>query len=230
LPEGAIHYSAGVEHSFTDAISIDVQGYYKELFHQSRTTLAMDSGSSANIDTVDLGYTSDGVGHSYGLEVLLRHQLTRNFFGWLAYSLSRSERYYALTGKWGLQALDQTHYLIAIGSYKLPYDFIVGLRLRYGTGALSTPYAGAIYDANGNYYFPLIGDLWSRRLPPFFQADVRIDKRFVFQQWMLAVYADVMNVTNRQNVEGVLNNFDYTREQYLYGLPIIPAVGVRGEF
>jgi hypothetical protein len=31
-------------------------------------------------------------------------------------------------------------------------------------------------------------------------------------------------------VEGTLNNFDYTQERFLYGLPIIPALGVRGEF
>ncbi len=229
LPEAAAHYSLGVEHQLTDAIGIDVQGYYKSLFHQSRTTLALDSGSDANIDTVDLGYVSDGVGRSYGLEVLLRHQLTRNFFGWIAYSLSKSERYYALTGKWGLHPLDQPHNLIAVASYKLPYDFIVGVRLRYASGSLSTPIAGAIYDANGNYYYPLFGEIFSRRLPAFFQADLRVDKRFVFKDWMLSVYADVMNATNRQNVEGVLNNFDYTQERYLYGLPIIPAVGVRGE-
>ena len=117
-----------------------------------------------------------------------------------------------------------------IGSYKLPYDFIFGVRLRYVSGPLDTPIVGAVWDANGNYYFPIPGRENSRRLPDFFQLDVRIDKRFVFKNWMLAVYCDVQNVTNRANVEAVVNNYDYTKEAYLTGLPIIPVLGARGEW
>ena len=164
------------------------------------------------------------------MELLLRHQLTKNFFGWIAYSLSKSERVYPGTDTWALHPLDQPHNLIVIASYKLPYDIIAGVRIRYATGSLDTPYLGAIYDANGNYYYPLIGPLFSHRLPPFFQMDVRIDKRFVFNRWMLSLYADVQNVTNRQNVEGVAYNFNYTDQNYIYGIPILPALGIRGEF
>jgi TonB family protein len=230
LPEASAHYSVGVEKQLTDALSVDLQVYYKSLFHQSRTTLAPPVNSDPATAERDLQFVSDGVGRSAGVELLIRHQLTKNFFGWISYSLSRAERYYALNEKFGLHPLDQPHNLIAVGSYKLPLDFILGARIRYASGALSTPYVGAIYDANGNYYFPLLGDLYSRRLPPFFALDVRIDKRFVFDQWMLALYLDVQNATNHGNVEGVAYNFDYTQEQYLYGLPILPALGIRGEF
>ncbi|MBI3182359.1 MAG: TonB family protein [Myxococcales bacterium] len=230
LPEGAAHYSVGLEHRFTDAISVDVQLYYKSLFNQSRTTLALSPDAPVDIDTVDLQYTSTGVGRSYGAEVLVRHQLTRNFFGWLSYSLSRSERDYPGEAEYRLHPLDQPHNLIAVASYKLPYDFVLGGRIRYASGPLTTPFVGAIYDANGNYYFPLLGPLFSRRLPSFFQLDVRLDKRFVYERWMLSLYADVMNVTNHGNVEGVVNNFDFTQEQFLYGLPILPSLGIRGEF
>lgn len=230
LPEAATHYSAGVEHRFTDAIHMDLQAFYKDLFHQTQATLAVPVGSEASVDTVDLRYTSNGVGRSYGVELLVRHQLTRNFFGWVAYTLSRSERVDVETGKWRLHMLDQPHNLIAVASYKLPLDFVAGARVRYASGSLNTPYVGAIYDANGNYYYPLFGERYSRRLPAFFQLDVRVDKRFVFERHMIAAYLDVQNVTNRMNVESVTYNFDYTQEQYFYGLPIIPSLGLRGEF
>ncbi len=229
LPEGASHYTVGVEHHFTDAISLDVQLYYKDLFHQARATLGADSGIT-NVDTVDLHYVSTGVGKGYGVELLLRHALTKNFFGWIAYSLSRTERDYAQGQQYGAHPFDQPHNLVIVASYKLPYDFIVGAKLRYTTGPLNTPTIGSIYDTNGNYYYPLFGPQWSRRLPDFFQLDVRIDRRFVFERWMLALYVDVQNVTNRQNVEGVTNNYDYTKEQFIYGLPIIPVLGVRAEW
>jgi TonB family protein len=227
LPEGARHYAVGVERQFTDALGLDVQVYYKDLFDQAQSVPAP---SSPDTDASLPSYASTGKGRGYGVELLLRHQLTRNFFGWIAYSLSRTERRDSLTGKMRPGPLDQPHNLVAVASYKLPQDFIAGVRLRYSSGPLDTPVAGAIYDANANYYFPLIGERFSRRLPAFFQADVRLDKRFVYDDWMLALYVDVQNVTNRQNVEGTLNNFDYTQERFLYGLPIIPAIGVRGEF
>ncbi len=230
LPEAADHYSVGVEHQFTEVIGLDVQLYYKRLFDQAEATLAPPAGSEASVDTVDLRYESSGSGRSYGVELLLRHQLSKNFFGWIAYSLSRTEQRDPVTGRMRLSALDQTHNLVALGSYTLPYDFILGARVRYTSGALTTPYAGAIYDANGNYYFPIPGERFSRRLPAYFQLDLRLDKRFVYDTWSFSVYADVQNVTNRQNVEGVSWNFDYTEQQYVSGLPILPAIGVRGEF
>jgi TonB family protein len=229
LPEAASHYMVGIENRFTDAISLDVQLYYKDLFHQSRQTLALASGD-VNVDQLDLNYVSNGYGRSFGAEVLLRHALTKSFFGWVSYSLSRTERDYYNGQKYGLAPLDQTHNLVVVASYKLPFDFIFGAKIRYSTGPLNTPFVGAIYDANGNYYFPLFGEPFSRRLPDFFQLDVRLDKRFVFNNWMLAFYVDVQNVTNRANVEAVTYNFDYTRQQYVQGLPILPVVGVRAEW
>ncbi len=228
-PEGARQYMVGSEVQFTDAISLDAQLYYKDLFDQSRPTIA-SSGGDVSVDAIDLRYTSIGKGRSFGAEILLRHALTKNFFGWVSYSLSRTERDYLSGTEYGLSPFDQPHNLIVVASYKLPYDFIVGARLRYTTGPLNTPTAGAIYDANGNYYFPLFGKQYSRRLPDFFQLDVRVDKRFVFREWMLALYLDVQNVTYRKNVEAVLNSYDYSKEAFLTGLPILPVLGVRAEW
>lgn len=229
LPEAASHYMIGAEHHFTDAISLDVQLYYKDIFHEARPTLSLATGDVSSMGT-DLHYTSNGIGRDYGVEVLLRHQLTKNFFGWIAYSLSRSERSYFGGQKYGLAPFDQPHNLIVVLSYKLPYDFIAGTRIRYTTGGLYTPVNGAIYDGNANYYYPLYGQPFSKRLPDFFQLDVRIDKRFVFQRWMLAVYLDVQNVTNRYNTETILYNYNYTQQHALYGLPILPSLGIRGEW
>ncbi len=219
----------GTELKISPAISLDIQGYHKRFFDQARATIAPPAGST-DVDVTDLKYTSIGFGRSYGLEVLLRHALTDRFFGWIAYSLSRTERDYLGGTEFSLGPFDQPHNLIVVASYKLPYDFIVGARMRFASGPLDTPIVGAVYDANANYYFPLQGKPNSRRLPAFFQLDARVDKRFVFQSWMLSLYLDVQNMTNQQNVEGVANNFDYTKEQYIYGLPVIPSIGIRGEW
>jgi TonB family protein len=228
LPEAASHYSVGVEHKFTEAIGLDCTLYYKQQFHLAQATLA--GLPSTDNPGILPAYTSTGLGRSYGLEVLLRHQLTHNFFGWIAYSLSRSEiTYFPGQVGYSLNPFDQTHNLVVIASYKLPRDFIVGVRVRYTTGPLDTPFINSLYDNNANLFYPIFKDLFSRRLPAFFELDARIDKRWVFDKWVLAVYADVQNVTNRQNVESTTYNYNYQQSQPLVGLPILPNIGVRAE-
>ncbi len=227
--EGARQYMLGTEARFTDAISLDVQLYYKDLFNQARSTLG-ETGGSLDLDAVDLKYTSIGRGRSFGAEILLRHALTKNFFGWIAYSLSRVERDFYGGTVFGLSQYDQPHNLIVVASYKLPFDFIVGAKIRYTSGPLNRPVQSAIYDANGNYFFPIQDQQYSRRLPDFFQLDLRIDKRFVFRDFMIALYLDVQNVTYQRNVEAVLNSYDYSEQAYLTGLPILPVLGLRAEF
>jgi TonB family protein len=229
LPEGSRQAMVGTEVRFTDAISLDLQLYYKDLFQQARATIG-DTSGNLDLDAVDLRYASVGRGRAFGAEILLRHALTKNFFGWIAYSLSRSERDFRGGTVYGLAALDQPHNLVVVASYKLPYDFIAGVKLRYTSGSLNRPVTGAIYDANANYFFPIQDTQWSRRLPDFFQLDVRIDKRFVFRDWMFAVYLDVQNATYAKNVEAVINSYDYSQQAYLTGLPILPVLGLRGEF
>ncbi len=228
-PEGAAHFTAGAETRFTEAISLDVNLYYKQLTEQVRQVLTSGLGSDINIPGAETRFSSAGYGRTYGAELLLRHKLTRNFFGWIAYSLSRFERDGYGGQQWSLGPLDQPHNLIVVASYKLPFDFVVGGRFRYASGPLVTPVVASLYDVDGNYYYPLPGQPWSERLPDFVQLDVRVDKRFVFNNWVLALYLDIQNVTNQQNPEGLFYSFNYTQKSYVYGIPILPSLGIRGE-
>jgi hypothetical protein len=77
---------------------------------------------------------------------------------------------------------------------------------------------------------PLQAEPFSERLPVFHQLDVRLDKGWQFQSWRLGAYLDVQNVYNNAAVEGVGYNYDFSRRTYQTGLPIIPSIGLRGEF
>jgi hypothetical protein len=229
LPESALHFTAGAETRFSEAISLDVNLYYKHLTQQVRQVLTSGLGSDINLPGAETRFSSEGYGRAYGAELLLRHKLTKNFFGWIAYSLSRFERDGYGGQQWSPGPLDQPHNLIVVASYKLPFDITVGGRFRFASGPLVTPVVASLYDVDGNYYYPLPGQPWSERLPDFLQLDVRIDKRFVFDNWVLALYLDIQNVTNKQNPEGLFYSFNYTQKSYVYGIPILPSLGIRGE-
>src|SRR5262249_2471847 len=124
-----------------------------------------------------------GLGRAYGLEVLLRHEITTQFFGWLAYTLSRSEvrRSDDPASVYVLGPFDETHILTAVASYKLPWGFEFGGRFRYVTGRPTTPviHPYDIYGADSNRYFSTNGPTNSARLRAFQQLDLRLEKAFV---------------------------------------------------
>src|SRR5205085_13970 len=94
-----------------------------------------------------------GLGRIYGGELLLRHKPYKNFFGWVAYTLSRSER--AQAGEWYLFDYDQTHILTLLASYALPYGFQVGTRFRLVSGNPRTVVQRAVYDGDTGQYVPI---------------------------------------------------------------------------
>jgi outer membrane receptor protein involved in Fe transport len=227
-PEGARHYTVGAEGAFEDLVSVDVQGWYKDLFDQARQVLTGGLGSDVNIPGAASRFASTGSGRAFGLDVLARVRVGPRFFGWVAYTLSRVEREAFVGPGTTLAALDQPHNLVLVASAELPWGLTLGARFRFASGPLVTPVIAALYDNNGNYFYPLPGLPWSERLPSFFQLDARLDKRFTFDAWSLEVYLDVQNTTNQQNPEGLFYNFNYTRKAYVYGIPVLPSVGVKG--
>ena len=79
-------------------------------------------------------------------------------------------------------------------------------------------------------YAALDGRPFSQRLPYFHQLDLRVDKLWRYDGWSLRAYLDVQNVYNRSNPEDFSYNYNYSQQTTVAFLPIIPSLGVRGEF
>lgn len=227
-PETAIHASIGYDRQVTAPLRVEATLFYKwldDVIVRDDRLVVKPDGSLGT-----LAYSNDGLGRIYGAELLLRHDMTRRFFGWVSYSISRSERRDHPGDAYRPFMLDQTHILTLVASWKLPWKMEAGARFRYVTGNPQTPIIGSIYDADSDVYFPLPGETNSERMGAYHQFDVRVDKRFVFDTWMLALYLDVQNAYNRLNPEGYFYSYDFRQRTTVTGLPIIPSIGVKGEF
>lgn len=220
--ERALHYSLGFERELSRPLEISVEGFYKDLGELVIGTQALESESG-------ITYVNEGVGRAYGGELLLRYKPEGRFFGWVAYTLSRSERKDGPDDSWERFDYDQTHILTALGSMKLGRGWQLGARFRYVTGSPYTPNVGGIVDYDAGVYAPLQGENNSRRLPAFHQLDLRVDKTWEFASWKLATYLDLQNVYNRKNTESIDYNYDFSESKPLPGLPILPVIGIRGE-
>jgi TonB-dependent Receptor Plug Domain len=227
-PEQALHTSLAVGRDFARDIRVEVTGFYKYLWD-----LATPSQDLVLREEGEVGlenFASKGVGRIYGGELFVRKALTRNVFGWLSYTLSKSERKVDPSEDFRLFDLDQTHILTLIGVYRLPKGWQVGARFRLVSGNPFTPVTGATYDAGNGEYIPIAGAYNSARVPTFHQLDLRVDKKFTWKRVSLTTYVDVQNVYNRQNAEFVNYAYDYSAYDNIPSLPIIPSVGVRLEY
>jgi hypothetical protein len=119
----AQHYSAGVEQELTKHIEASVEGFFKKLDYLP------DQRPAANEAANGVTYVSSGSGRVFGAEVLLRYKPDARFFGWLAYTLSRSERRADDSEAFRIFDFDETHILSAIASYKLGRGWEIGARL-----------------------------------------------------------------------------------------------------
>jgi TonB family protein len=219
----AAHYAFGFEQEFTRQIELSAEGYYKDLDNLvgRRPTPAGEE------------YFNSGSGRVYGGEFLLRYKPDDRFFGWVAYSLSRSERREFPDQPMALFQYDQTHVLTALGSFRLGRGWELGARFRLVSGPLYTPCKGlgSTFDSSQAVYACNSGVAFSQRLPLFHQLDVRVDKTWTFANGAkFSAYLDLWNAYNRGNVEDVSYSFNFTRTVNQTGLPIVPSVGLRGEF
>jgi TonB family protein len=227
LSNRAAHYTLGIEQELTRQIDVSVEGFYKD-FSQLVSRRSDLSSATGYV------YANEGDGHAMGLETLLKYKPDERFFGWVAYTLSRSVRRDNPDEPEHLFQYDQTHNLIMLGSYRLGRGWEFGARFRLVSGALVTPLVPrpslpAIYAADAGSYVPIEGRPYSRRLPLFHQLDLRIDKRWQLKRARLSAYLDVQNVYNNPTAEQLIYNFDFSKSSYQTGLPIIPSLGFRLE-
>ncbi len=146
--------------------------------------------------------TKPQTGRAYGLEILLRRQAQSGVFGWISYTLSRSER--DRDGQWAAYDFDRTHIINVVAGLPLRRNWDVGVRMQYQSGLPATTTAG--YN--------------TARADGYLRFDVRVDKRAVWQKWLLDFYVDITNVALLPEEVTPGNTIRY----------VLPTVGLRGRF
>ena len=229
LAPRSIHGVLGAEKDFREGaqtgfvISTDL--FYRHLDSQVIPSQGVVERNGA---VVPQFFSNDGTGRVYGLQTQLKY----NTFPWnfeLAYTLSRSFRSTPSQGEFPFQ-FDQTHLVGFFGSREFERNWRAAWRLRFATGNPFTPVTGAVFDSDSDLYLPTRGAFFSDRLDPFFQLDLRVDKKWIYDTWVLSVYLDILNVANTKNSEGTRYSYDYSQKEVVQGLPILPALGMKGEF
>jgi len=139
----------------------------------------------------------DGQGRSYGMEVLAQRRLYKGVYGLMAYTWVRSE--YEFEGTYAPSAWDSRHIVSLTGGAKLKRDWEIGARWLYSGGLPFLPYDidvsmdQAYWNSQGTPQLDYAA-LNSGRNASFSQLDLRIDKKWFFENWSLDVFMDIQNL------------------------------------
>jgi hypothetical protein len=195
-PAQGYQFSAGYFRKISDAYNASLDAFYKGMsnileFNSGILTALTKSTIEENVIT--------GKGRSYGIELFIEKK-TGKLTGWLSYTLSRSERIFAMidSGRPYPAKYDHTHDLSLVLQYPIARKWKAAAIFVYTTGnAITMPIGryliqGQIVDQMGNYN--------SFRLPSYNRLDVSFTRNIKKtkrseQNLNISIY----NVYNRPN-------------------------------
>ncbi|MCC6621063.1 MAG: TonB-dependent receptor [Deltaproteobacteria bacterium] len=224
-PVEGVQSSLGFEWTPADGWLVSVEGFYQWLDQLVRPadSLVNDQGEVERVY-----WDADLEARAFGLEVLIRKEFGDWIYGWLSYTLSRSERLRP-PRDWGLAELDQTHILNLAWTVRLGDGWSLGARFQLASGNPYYPIVDARYDADQDRHIPIYAAR-SSRLPVYHRLDLRLDKTWRFEDWMFELFLDVQNVYNAMNPESPEYSYDFKQRADGLALPILPTLGVRAVF
>lgn len=238
------HFVLGLERVLGPAATISLEGFYKN--YDNYAVSVRDGVSLANkgggfevlgneeIETV-------GKGRSYGLELQYQQKLTNNFYSIFSYTYFFSEftgfdRSVYIPSVW-----DSRHLVSFVGGYKLKRNWEISSRYRF---AGRSPFVPVNIPVTTNTYPDIVLDysrLGEEKLETFSQLDIRVDKKWNFEQWYLNIFFEVQNILgqniptppeyglNRDSSGNIVSPRSLTQIQSDTSSPI-PSIGIVVDF
>lgn len=195
------HFVYGFEYVSKWNARFTLEGFYK--MYEDYPFSLVDSISLANLGA-DFGVignepvSSINQGRSYGVEFMYQQKLLKGFYGILSYTFVKSE-FEDKNGNYVPSSWDSRHIVSLTFGKQFKKGWVVGLRWLFSDGLPYTPYDIAtsstqvVWDIN-RQGVPDYDQLNTERLKPFHQLDIRVDKKFYFNNWGLNIYLDIQNV------------------------------------
>ncbi len=233
-PSLATHYVLELKQPLPFGAELKIAGYYKTLHDLIRY----------NED--EKQYQNGQTGFVRGFETSLEYQFSKAFNGWIAYAYTVSKRRDFSEKFHRFYTYNSPHVLTLATSYSAPPASLVSIPLiktldinakwQYQSGVLYAPLTGRTIFTNFRTkemkWQPLYGE-WTRTTPYH-----RLDLSLHFQlfggledkDWKLGFALEVWNVYNRTNILEVRYSPNFTKEEPISQLPIIPFVAMVLEF
>jgi hypothetical protein len=185
-------------------------------------------------------FTNGGTGHAYGIDAMIFGR-TRQFSYNAGIGTLRADRTNPLaTGRQTYPVQWEQQFTVGAGvSWSPNAHWLVTTRANFRTGRPYTPISSFSIDSTDPAnlgWVPSYGRTSGDRYPFFFELGLRGEHRFQWGPLQMALYAEMLNLTNTMNVfSWVYGSGDPAmgvepnRGRFLH-LPIRPFIGLRAEY
>ncbi|MBS2023152.1 MAG: TonB-dependent receptor [Deltaproteobacteria bacterium] len=226
-PERSQQYGLGLNRRWGDEWSVRVEGFIQrreQLPFAAQATLRADGTISNPL------LEATGFARAYGLEVLLRKELSAHLFGWISYTLAKSEQIERPGWQWEPTVYDQRHVLTLLVGWRPSTQVEFSSRVRLASGNPVRTVTGSSFNADTGTYVTDTAPFGSAHLPTFVQADLQVNNIWTSDLFKLSLYAECQNLFARRNAEFQVYNYRFDQEGSIPGVPILGAVGAKVSF
>ncbi len=230
----ATHYILELRQTLPFGAQVNIAGYYKTL----RDLIIYNKDEKQ--------YQNGQAGFVRGFEVSFEQKISDSFDGWVAYAYTVSKRRDFSEKFHRFYTYNSPHVLTVAMSYSAPPDLLLSVPLidtfdisgkwQYQSGVLYAPLIGRVpftnFRTKEKKWRPLYGE-WTRAAP-YHRLDVSL--RFSLlggledKGWELGVALEIWNIYNRNNILEVRYSPNFTKEEPISQLPIIPFLAITLEF
>ncbi len=230
----ATHYILELRQTLPFGAQVNIAGYYKTL----RDLIIYNEDEKQ--------YQNGQAGFVRGFEVSFEQKISDAFDGWVAYAYTVSKRRDLSEKFHRFYTYNSPHVLTVATRYSAPPEFLLSVPLidtldisgkwQYQSGVLYAPLVGRVpfttFRTKEKKWRPLYGE-WTRAAP-YHRLDVSL--RFSLlggledKGWELGVALEIWNIYNRNNILEVRYSPNFTKEEPISQLPIIPFVAMMLEF
>jgi hypothetical protein len=225
----ADHLVGGLEFRSGENYQLTVEAFYKQYRHYP---FSLNDSISLASKGDDFGiYGAEPVksiarGRAYGFEFLGRFRNLAHFNAIISYTYVVSKAQNPDSNFPTLPSVvstswDNRHILNITATRKFSHNWSAGFKWRFVGGTPYTPYdyekssIKEAWDARGMAYLEY-SQFNTKRLKPFHQLDIRIDKQYFFPKWSLNFYIDIQNLYNFKSEQPDM----LVREATLTGHPV----------
>ena len=234
VPERADQFDVGVEQRLSPTLRLGLTVYDREdreMLRQFGNETRVVNGRVVR-RIASSPYENRLDGFARGVELSLQRTIPgTGISGWFSYAYGRNRYHDAASGEtfWGDN--DQRHTLNAYAMYRPSHRLSFVGKLRYGS---NFPIPG-YYAKVGEPEIYLLTDVRNTtRLPAYARLDLRANRTFDWSRRRLTVFAEVINLLNRENVRFnppfISVSTRSVSQPYDSMLPILPSVGILIEF
>ncbi len=198
------HYVAGVEWLRSISTRMTLEGFYKKYSNYPVSILDGVSLANKGLDFGAIGNEAieqEGKGRAYGFEFFAQQKLSKRFFGILSYTFYRSE-FTDITDNYIRSSWDNRHLLSTTVGYKFNHNWELGIKVRFQGAAPYSPFD--MNESQLNYLTLGTGvndysQTNTLELRAFNASDIRLDKKWNFNNFSVDVFLEVQNWYGSKN-------------------------------